>query len=59
MKPVIVEAVRTPFGKRGGTVSGLHAAELLGAAQRGALDRLGLDPGAGGAGDRRLRHADR
>ena len=45
MKPVIVEAVRTPFGKRGGTVSGLHAAELLGAAQRGALDRLGLDPG--------------
>ncbi|MGM5068998.1 steroid 3-ketoacyl-CoA thiolase [Rhodococcus qingshengii] len=42
--PVIVEAVRTPIGKRGGWLSGLHAAELLGAAQRGLLDRAGLDP---------------
>ncbi|MCZ4277832.1 steroid 3-ketoacyl-CoA thiolase [Rhodococcus sp. BGS-1C] len=42
--PVIVEAVRTPIGKRGGWLSGLHAAELLGLAQHGALDRLGLDP---------------
>ena len=32
--PVIVEAVRTPIGKRGGWLAGLHAAELLGAAQR-------------------------
>jgi acetyl-CoA C-acetyltransferase len=30
---VIVEAVRTPVGKRGGVLSGLHAAELLGGAQ--------------------------
>ncbi|SNS69235.1 steroid 3-ketoacyl-CoA thiolase [Rhodococcoides kyotonense] len=42
-EPVIVEAVRTPIGKRGGWLSGLHAAELLGFAQRGALDRLGID----------------
>ncbi|GAA4952749.1 steroid 3-ketoacyl-CoA thiolase [Actinoplanes utahensis] len=33
--PVIVEAIRTPIGKRGGSLSGLHAAELLGAALRG------------------------
>lgn len=42
--PVIVEAVRTPIGKRGGWLSGLHAAELLGAAQRGLLERSGIDP---------------
>src|ERR1700683_1254422 len=40
---VIVEAVRTPIGKRNGTLSGLHAAELLGAAQRGLVERAGLD----------------
>ena len=28
-QPVIVEAVRTPIGKRNGWLSGLHAAELL------------------------------
>ncbi|CCW13480.1 steroid 3-ketoacyl-CoA thiolase [Rhodococcus aetherivorans] len=43
MKPVIVDAARTPFGKRDGWISGLHAAELLGLAQRGVLDRLDLD----------------
>jgi len=42
--PVIVDAARTPYGRRGGWLAGLHAAELLGVAQRGALDRLGLDP---------------
>ena len=42
--PVIVEAVRTPIGKRGGLLAGLHAAELLGAAQRALLDRAGIDP---------------
>ncbi|KZB84697.1 steroid 3-ketoacyl-CoA thiolase [Amycolatopsis regifaucium] len=42
--PVIVEAVRTPVGKRRGHLSGLHAAEILGAAQRALLDRAGLDP---------------
>jgi acetyl-CoA C-acetyltransferase len=42
--PVIVEAVRTPIGKRGGWLAGLHAAEILGAAQRGILDRAEIDP---------------
>ncbi|WP_280265214.1 steroid 3-ketoacyl-CoA thiolase [Nocardia wallacei] len=42
--PVIVEAARTPIGKRGGWLAGLHAAEVLGAAQRGVLERAHLDP---------------
>jgi len=42
--PVIVEAVRTPIGKRGGWLSGLHATEILGAAQLAAIDRAGIDP---------------
>ncbi len=41
---VIVEAVRTPIGKRNGSLSGMHAAEILGAAQRGIVERAGLDP---------------
>ena len=43
--PVIVDAVRTPIGRRRGALAGVHPAELLGAAQRGLLDRAGLDPG--------------
>jgi acetyl-CoA C-acetyltransferase len=42
-EPVIVEAVRTPIGKRKGWLSGLHATELLGSAQLGLLERAGLD----------------
>ena len=42
--PVIVDAVRTPIGKRRGWLSGLHATEILGAVQRGIVDRSGLDP---------------
>src|ERR1700722_3485743 len=41
---VITEAVRTPIGKRNGSLSGLHAAEILGAAQRGVIERAGIDP---------------
>ena len=44
--PVIIELIRTPFGKRNGWLSGLHAAELLGHVQRGVLDRTGVDPAA-------------
>lgn len=44
--PVIVDAARTAYGKRGGALSALHAVDLLGRAQRGVLDRLDLDPGA-------------
>jgi acetyl-CoA C-acetyltransferase len=42
--PVIVAAGRTPIGRRRGALSGLHPAELLGAAQRGVVDRAGIDP---------------
>ena len=41
---VIIEAVRTPIGRRGGTLAGLHAAEILGAAQTALLERAGLEP---------------
>lgn len=43
-RAVIVEAVRTPIGRRNGNLAGLHAAEILGAAQRGLIERAGLDP---------------
>ena len=42
---VIAGAARTPIGKRGGVLSGLHAAEILGCAQTALLDRAGLEPG--------------
>jgi acetyl-CoA C-acetyltransferase len=41
---VIVEAVRTPVGKRGGALAGVHPAELLGGVQAALLDRAGLAP---------------
>ena len=43
---VIVEAARTPIGRRGGALAGLHAAELLGGIQVALLDRAGLAPAA-------------
>lgn len=42
--PVIVEATRSPIGKRNGLLSGLHATELLGSVQRAVVDRAGIDP---------------
>jgi acetyl-CoA C-acetyltransferase len=44
--PVIVEAARTPVGKRGGALSGLHAAEILGGIQAALVDRAGVEPSA-------------
>ncbi|MFH9488405.1 steroid 3-ketoacyl-CoA thiolase [Streptomyces halstedii] len=41
---VIVEAARTPVGRRRGALSGLHPAELLGLAQKGLLERAGIAP---------------
>jgi len=40
---VIVEAVRTPIGKRGGALAGLHPAEILGSAQLALLDRAAIE----------------
>jgi acetyl-CoA C-acetyltransferase len=40
---VVVDAVRTPFGKRGGGLAGMHSVELLGSVQRALLERVGID----------------
>jgi acetyl-CoA C-acetyltransferase len=45
-QPVIVEAVRSPIGKRNGWLSGFHASELLGNVQVELVKRAGIDPGA-------------
>ena len=42
--PVIIDAVRTPLGKRNGGLAGVHPGELLGLVQREVLDRAGVDP---------------
>lgn len=42
--PVIVEAVRTPIGKRAGWLSGLHPTAVLGHVQREVCKRAGVDP---------------
>jgi acetyl-CoA C-acetyltransferase len=41
---VIVDAVRTPIGKRNGGLSTLHPAELLATVQRAIVERSGIDP---------------
>ncbi|MDP1820999.1 MAG: steroid 3-ketoacyl-CoA thiolase [Acidimicrobiales bacterium] len=41
---VIVEAARTPVGRRGGGLSTIHPADLLAAVQRAVVDRSGIDP---------------
>ena len=43
---VIVEAVRTPVGKRNGGLSTVHPADTLAAVQRAVVDRAGIDPAA-------------
>ncbi len=41
---VIVDAVRTPIGRRGGGLASVHPAELLSIVQKGLIDRTGIDP---------------
>ena len=41
---VIVEAVRTPIGRRNGGLGGFHSADLLGAVLREVVTRSGIDP---------------
>src|SRR5256885_17053036 len=43
---VVVEAVRTPMGKRGGKLSGWHPADLLAATLSELVSRAGIDPAA-------------
>jgi acetyl-CoA acyltransferase len=43
-EPVIVDVVRTTFGKRGGALAHWHPADLLGFAISSLLERTGVDP---------------
>jgi acetyl-CoA C-acetyltransferase len=45
---VIIEAVRSPLGRRNGGLASVHPVELLGAVQRETVARAGIDPGAVG-----------
>ena len=42
---VIVEAERTPVGRRGGGLSTSHSVDVLGTVQKALFDRTGVDPG--------------
>jgi acetyl-CoA acyltransferase len=42
---VIVEAVRTPIGKRDGSLKGIHPVDLLAEVLKEAVNRAGVDPG--------------
>jgi acetyl-CoA C-acetyltransferase len=42
----IVDAVRTPIGKRGGGLASVHSADLGAHVLRALMDRTGVDPGA-------------
>jgi acetyl-CoA C-acetyltransferase len=41
---VVVEAVRSPLGRRNGGLSTVHPADLLASVQRAAIERAGIDP---------------
>ena len=41
---VIVEAVRSPIGRRGGGMSTFHSADALSIVQKELIDRSGIDP---------------
>jgi acetyl-CoA C-acetyltransferase len=41
---VIVDAVRSPLGKRNGELSSMHSINLLGDVQKALFDRTGMDP---------------
>ncbi|MCA1833468.1 MAG: acetyl-CoA C-acyltransferase [Actinomycetota bacterium] len=41
---VIVEAVRSPIGKRGGSLSGTHPVDLLATILQSVVERAGVDP---------------
>ena len=43
---VIIDAVRTPVGRRNGGLSTVHPADLLGVALTGLVERTGVDPAA-------------
>ncbi|HXC76781.1 MAG TPA: hypothetical protein VNU19_07005, partial [Candidatus Acidoferrum sp.] len=42
---VVVEAVRTPIGKRGKSLANVHPTDLSGYVLRALVERTGVDPG--------------
>jgi acetyl-CoA C-acetyltransferase len=42
----IIDAVRTPIGRKKGSLAGLHPADLGGLPLRGLIERTGIDPAA-------------
>ena len=42
---VLIDAVRTPIGRRGGSLAGQHANDLLATALRALVERARIDPG--------------
>ena len=56
---VIVEAVRSPVGKRNGGLSGVHAADLSAQVLNGLVQKAGIDPGARRRRDLGMRLAGR
>ena len=44
---LIVDAVRSPIGKRDGTLSKIRGDELAGQILNGLVERAGVDPGGG------------
>ena len=56
---VIVEAVRTPIGRRNGGLATVHPADLLGTVLTELIARSGHRPGRGRPGRRRLRQPGR
>ena len=44
MDAVIVEAVRTPVGRRGGSLAGVHPVDLLATPLTALVERTGVDP---------------
>ena len=42
----IIDAVRTPVGKRGGALAGVHSADLGAHVLSALVTRTGIDPGA-------------
>lgn len=43
---VIVDALRSPIGRRNGGLAGVHPASLLGTVQKALVERSGIDPSA-------------
>jgi acetyl-CoA C-acetyltransferase len=42
---VIADAARTPFGRRGGSLAGMHSVDLLGRVQQAVVERSGVAAG--------------